>query len=95
MCNRTHNWKVGKVIPLLKPGRYPEHLKSYMLIVLLLPVAKIKERLLLSEFDLNIPLAENQRSFRKSRSTITAHHCISDKIKRGINKASVLNVTPK
>ena len=54
-CVIAQNWKVGKIIPLLKPVKDPEHSKSYRPYALLSPVAKITERLLLPKFDLNIP----------------------------------------
>ena len=46
-----HRWKVGKIIPLLKPRKDAELSKSYRPIALLSPVAKLAEKLLL--VDLN------------------------------------------
>ena len=60
--------------------------KKLQVFALLSLVAKIKERLLLPEFGLKTPSAEDQHSFRKSRSTITALHCIFT-VKKGMNKA--------
>ena len=82
-----HKWKVGKIIPLLKPGKDAELSKSYRPIALLSPVAKLAEKLLLLDFEQSVQLEDHQHGFRKERSTITALNCISDTIKRGLNKS--------
>ena len=78
-------WKVGKILPLLKPVKDPEQSKSYRHIALLSPVAKLAEKLLLKDYERSIDLADHY-GFRKMRSTTTVLNCISYKIKVGLNQ---------
>ena len=79
-------WKVGRVIPLLKPNKPADIAKSYRPIALLSPVAKIIERLLLPTIVEHSHLAEHQHGFRKGRSTTTALNLITHQIKMGFNR---------
>ena len=81
-----HLWKVGRVIPFLKPGKPPDQGTSYLPIYLLSPAAKILESILLGPINDSIKLADHQHGFRKSRSTVTALQSISDIITTGLNK---------
>ena len=45
------NWRTGRVIPLLKPGKNPEESKSYRPIALISPVTKLPEKLTLPELE--------------------------------------------
>ena len=71
------NWKVGRKIPLAKPGKDPKQAKSYRPIALLSPVASLIERLLLPDFNFNVDFQEHQHGFRKERSKTTELNCIS------------------
>ena len=79
-------WKVGRVMPLLKPNKPADVAKSYRPIALLSPVAKIIERLLLPTLVEHSHLAEHQHGFRKGRSTTTALNLITHKIAMGFNR---------
>lgn len=79
-------WKVGRIIPLLKPGKPADKAKSYRPIALLSPLAKLVEKLLLPEVQSSIPLADHQHGFREGRSTVTALNVITHKIGEGFNK---------
>ena len=81
-----HLWKVGKVIPLLKPGKPADQGTSYHPIYLLSPAAKILESILLGPINDSINLAHHQHCFRKSRLTVTALQSISYIITTGLNK---------
>ena len=76
---------MGKIIPILKPGKQALLPKSYRLIALLSPVAKLAEVLQNGELQDLLPNAEHQHGFRKGRSTITALNCIVHKIRTGLN----------
>ena len=85
-ANIPNIWKIGRVIPLHKPGKPADEAKSFRPIALLSPIAKIIEKLLLNDF-WNIPLKEHQHGFRPQRSTTTALNVITHNIKEGLNKA--------
>ena len=79
-------WKVGRIIPLLKPGKPSDEGTSYRPISLLSPAAKTLEALVLKEIQDAIPLADHQHGFRKGRSTATALQEINTHIQQGLNK---------
>ena len=79
-------WKVGRIIPLLKPGKPSDQGTSYRPISLLSPAAKILEAILLPEICTSLNLADHQHGFRKGRSTLTALQDISEHITKGLNK---------
>ena len=84
--NIPSKWKVGRVIPLLKPGKPVDQSTSFRPIALLFPVAKLVERLLLPELQDHLPLQDHQHGFRKGRSTTTALNIITHNIACGFNK---------
>ena len=86
-------WKVGRIIPLLKPGKPADEGKSYRPISLLSPAAKLLEKLILPELQSAIQLKNHQHGFRKGRSTLTALHEISEHIKTGLNKRKPVDRT--
>ena len=80
-------WKVGRIIPLLKPNKPADQGSSFRPISLLAPAAKILERLILVPIQESINFADHQHGFRKGRSTLTALQAISDHITTGLNKS--------
>lgn len=79
-------WKIGRVIPLLKPNKPVDQAKSFRPISLLSPSAKLFESLLLPILKTHLPLAEHQHGFRIGYSTTTALHVITNHILRGLNR---------
>lgn len=79
-------WKVGRVIPLLKPGKPVENSKSYRPISLLSPLAKLLETLILPILKENLKIAYHQHGFRKGHSTVTALHFVINTIQQGLNQ---------
>ncbi len=79
-------WKVGRVVPLLKPGKPANKGESYRPITLLSPVVKTLEALLLPTFTHHLSLAEHQHGFRKVHSTTTALSVINAQIIHGLNQ---------
>lgn len=77
---------MGRIIPLLKPGKPADVSKSYRPIALLSPVAKLVEKILLPEVQEHLPLADHQHGFRSGRSTITALNTVVHAITTGLNK---------
>lgn len=86
-------WKVGRIIPLLKPGKPADQGSSYRPISLLSPAAKILEAILLPEISSSLNLADHQHGFRKGRSTLTALQDISEHITKGLNKKQPVDRT--
>ena len=86
-------WKVGRIIPLLKPKKPADEGTSYRPISLLSPPAKILESILHSRIEESVTLADHQHGFRKGRSTTTALQEISDLIKTGLNMKKPVNRT--
>ena len=80
------NWKTGRIIPLLKPGKPADQGKSYRPISLLSPPAKILESILLPYITEAINFKDHQHGFRKIRSTATCLQEIVDHINLGLNK---------
>ncbi|XP_058982740.1 probable RNA-directed DNA polymerase from transposon BS isoform X1 [Musca domestica] len=79
-------WKMGRVVPLLKPGKDASKGESYRPISLLSPVAKTLEALLLPSIRGSYAVANHQHGFRPQHSTTTALHAISTHISRGLNQ---------
>ena len=86
-------WKVGKIIPLLKPKKEADQGPSYRPISLLCPAAKLLEGALLETISAAIPLADHQHGFRKKRSTTTALQQVSDHITDGLNRKKPVHRT--
>ncbi len=86
--NIPERWKIGRIIPLLKPGKSADQGKSYRPIALLSPVVKLVERLLLPFLQNHLPLADHQHGFREGHSTVTALNCLMHNICRGFNRPS-------
>ncbi|XP_075163033.1 uncharacterized protein LOC142235657 [Haematobia irritans] len=78
-------WKIGKVVPVLKPGKQAHLGDSYRPITLLSPVTKILEAILLPYFTEHLMLAEHQHGFRSGRSTTTALCELTANIAEGLN----------
>ena len=78
-------WKLGKIIPLLKPGKPSNQGSSYRPITLLSPVVKVLESLLLPTLRENLPLADHQHGFRAGHSTTTALCEVATSISDGLN----------
>ena len=81
-------WKVGRVVPILKPGKSADESKSYRPIALLSPVAKIAEVIKNGELQRLLPFAAHQHGFRAGHSTSTALSCIVHNISTGMNAPS-------
>ena len=86
-------WKVGRIIPLLKPKKPQDQGPSYRPISLLSPAAKILECLVLVHLQEAVPLADHQHGFRKGRSTTTALLDIVNHIKSGLNRTKPVERT--
>ena len=79
-------WKVGRIIPLLKPKKPADEGPSFRPISPLSPAAKILEKLILPLLQESISFAPHQHGFLKGRSTLTALQGMTDHIKTGLNK---------
>ena len=87
-------WKVGRIIPLPKPGKPVDKGPSYRPISLLSPLAKLLESVILPTIHSAITLIKpHQHGFRKAHSTVTALQSISDHIPTGLNKAKPVDRT--
>ena len=86
-------WKVGRIIPLPKPGKPVDEGPSYRPISLLSPLAKLLESVILPTIQSAITLKPHQHGFRKAHSTVTALQSISDHITTGLNKAKPVDRT--
>jgi hypothetical protein len=79
-----NQWKVAKIILLLKPGKPPHELQSYRPISLLPVVSKVFEKILLHRiFPLvasNSLIPDHHFGFRKRQSTIDQTHRIVQRI---------------
>ena len=92
-CTIPPIWKVGRIIPLPKPGKPSDEGPSYRPISLLSPAAKILESLLLEPLQDSISLKPHQHGFRKGRSTVTALQDITGHIRDGLNKKKPVDRT--
>ena len=81
-----HIWKVGRIIPLLKPNKPADQGQSFRPISLLCPAVKILESIILAPLQESISLADHQHGFRKGRSTLTALQEITSHIRDKLNK---------
>ena len=85
----TSLWKIGLIIPILKPNKSPDQSTSYRPISLLSPLAKLMEKLVLWTLTEHFQLAENAE-YRRRRVQENAEYnnsfaCIHDHIQRGLN----------
>ena len=78
-------WKLGKIIPIPKPGKPINMGSSYRPITLLSPVIKVLESILLPSLKENLPMADHQHGFRTGHSTTTALCEITTAIAGGLN----------
>lgn len=89
-------WKVAKVIPILKPGKDPTNPKSFRPISLLSSISKLFERLIyhraLEVTELNDILLEEQFGFRKDHSTVHQLQRVTNYIKehKAVSKSTVI-----
>ena len=79
-------WKVGRIIPLPKPGKPENEATSYRPISILSPVAKLAESLILPTMKAHLLPAAHQHGFRKLHSTTTALHAIHHQVTTGLNQ---------
>src|SRR6476619_1631168 len=75
-------WKLAKIIPIPKPNKDPGLGTSYRPILLLSPIAKIMEKIILLYVTANIPNNPHQHGFKTHHSTSTALHQLT----QGFNK---------
>ena len=78
-------WKLGKIIPVPKPGKSPSQGSSYRPITLVSPVVKVLEALMLPTLKEHLPMADHQHGFRAGRSTTTALCELTTAIADGLN----------
>ena len=78
--------KTGRIIPLLKTGKPSDEGKSYRLVSLLSPLAKILEALFQPTILQSVDLSSHQHGFRKGQSTVTALQEITTHLKSGLNQ---------
>ena len=79
-------WKCSRVIPLLKPGKPADQVKSYRPVSLLSPLIKLLETSMLPFVLESFSHAEHQHGSRKGHSTTTALCEIDDHIRTGLNR---------
>ena len=78
-------WKRAIIIPISKPNEDYSIGTNYRPISLLLPIAKILEKTLLSYITENIPEISHQHGFKHKHSTHTALHNICHQITKSFN----------
>lgn len=82
-------WKLGVVIPILKPNKDKDNVISYRPITLLPCIAKLMEKLIHSRLEYwvesNNILAKSQCGFRKRLSTIDALLRLENKIRKSMD----------
>ena len=78
-------WKVGRVIPLHKTEKPIDKSKSFRPIALLSPIAKLTEKLLLSDF-IGYRLKEHQHGVRLEHCTTAALNIVTDNLQKGLNQ---------
>ena len=79
------DWKIGHVIPILKPGKNPERCESYRPICLLSCLGKLLEKIICKRLE-HFMESHNcflncQSGFRPSRSTLDVLHLVENTIK--------------
>ena len=84
------NYKLAKIIMVLKPAKPPTDVTSYRLISLLPIISKILEKLILNRLTKETQFQnwtpEHQFGFRKEHSTIQQCHRLSDSVSRALEK---------
>ena len=82
------SWRTGIIIPLLKPGKNPEELKSYRPVTLTSHMCKLTERMISHRviYALGDRLQGTQFGFRHGRSTIDAVARLVDFVIEAINE---------
>ena len=78
-------WKTANVTPLQKPNKPAENPDSYRPVSILSPVARLAERLLLTEVKDSTNLPQQQHGFRTGHSTVTAVSTLTEDIIHGFN----------
>ena len=78
-------WKTANVTPLQKPNKPAENPDSYRPVSILSPVARLAERLLLTEVKDATNLPQQQHGFRTGHSTVTAVSTLTEDIIHGFN----------
>ena len=86
------HWKDGLITPLHKPGKPIDESYGFMPIALLSSIAKLTEKLLLSDF-IEYPLKEHQHGIRPEHSTSTALSIVTNNIQKGLNQKKPCNRT--
>lgn len=78
-------WKIGTVVPILKPGKDPKDVKSYRPITLLSCMSKVLERIIQNRFEYVIEnknmLKPEQCGFRRGLGTLDALMRFENKIR--------------
>ena len=82
-------WKVGRVIPLQKPGKPIEKLQTNCTP---LSHCKTTKKLLLSDF-IEYPPKVHQHGFRPEHSTLTVLNIVTNNIQKGLNQRKPCNRT--
>ena len=85
-------WKLGKIVPILKPNKNPCIGSSYRSISLVSPIAKTLEKVLLPYLTKNIPQSKHQDGYKALHSTTTALHQLTNKITHGLNQKPPLRI---
>ena len=78
-------FKLGEIVPILKPTKSPTESSSYKPISLLSNHLKILERLILNHIRPAIPLSPTQHSFRAQHSTTTLLTTLTQHIHESLN----------
>ena len=81
-------WKEGLIVPIKKPSKPPEELKSYRPITLLSCLGKLFERIIQARLEYHLEntncLSETQFGFRKGRGTINCLLRLENTIKNAL-----------
>jgi hypothetical protein len=81
-----HKWKVAKIIPIPKAGKYPTNGSAFRPISLLSPIAKTLEKIILHHLTDNMPVKCHQHGFKTGHSTTSALQIINNQITDVFNK---------
>ena len=79
-------WKQGRVIPLLKPRKSVNDIKSYRPVSILFPASKILEKCILPILQHYLKCAPNQHGFSSRHSTVTELNELATAIANGFNQ---------
>lgn len=91
-----NQWKLAKVIPILKPGKDPTKSSSYRPISLLSSLSKVFERSIntriLEHLDEHNVIPEEQFGFRRGHSTVYQLQRVTNNIKRNkaVSKSTIM-----